>query len=109
MEIVNHAMKIVQVGISVLISTNSFFLLGNRIYICGHEGQFGTEARECYKLDMENPVEWVPISPMNSARFGFGFVTDGQLLYAIGGEEIFSTRDDIEVPHPSIEDLFSND
>ena len=67
------------------------------IYICGGYNPVD-EMKDCFKLDLAKPTEgWVKIAPMLKGRYNFALVSANGLIYAIGGENLISQNNDIEV------------
>ena len=54
--------------------------------------------KDCFKLDLAKTSEsWVEIAPMLKGRYNFALVTANGLIYAVGGQNLNSDVNDIEV------------
>ena len=57
--------------------------------------------KDCFKLDLSKPNEgWIQIAPMLRGRYNFALVTANGLIYAVGGQDLNSEVNDIEVKLP---------
>ena len=69
------------------------------IYICGGYNPVD-EMKDCFKLDLSKPTEgWIQIAPMLRGRYNFALVTANGLIYAVGGQDLNSEVNDIEVSY----------
>ena len=56
--------------------------------------------KDCFKLDLAKPTEgWIQIAPMLSGRYNFALVTANGLIYAVGGQDLNSEVNNIEVSY----------
>ena len=76
-----------------------FTLKKSSIYICGGYNPVD-EMKDCFKLDLAKPTEgWIQIAPMLSGRYNFALVTANGLIYAVGGQDLNSEVNTIEVSY----------